>query len=350
MEIQSEDVNAMAATTRLTRSVAQKLSAKLKETLHEDGRKKVLRPRHVKIELDSDADVESMQRAPKKGTNNNLVLDDQLICERKPDTSEIFDQKKELGKGSKIHRKNFGKEPDHWMEVLNNIREMRKNRDAPVDTMGCDKLCDDDILPEVRRYQLLLSLMLSSQTKDQVTSAAMGRLREHDCTVDNIIKMSEETLGQLIYPVSFWRTKARSIKRTSEILKDKYANDIPNTVEDLCKLPGVGPKMAHLAMQCAWNMVTGIGTDTHVHRISNRLGWANAKQPDKTRIELESWVPRELWAEVNHLLVGFGQTVCRPVNPRCSDCLNKDLCPLGIQTLRSRKRQMKRDVEEEEVD
>lgn len=149
MEIQSEDVNAMAATTRLTRSVAQKLSAKLKETLHEDGRKKVLRPRHVKIELDSDADVESMQRAPKKGTNNNLVLDDQLICERKPDTSEIFDQKKELGKGSKINRKNFGKEPDHWMEVLNNIREMRKNRDAPVDTMGCDKLCDDDILPEV---------------------------------------------------------------------------------------------------------------------------------------------------------------------------------------------------------
>lgn len=149
MDIQSEDVDAMAGTTRLTRSVAQKLSAKLKETLHEDGRKKVLRPRHVKIELDTDADGESMQHAPKKGTNNNLVLDDQLICEKKPDTIKIFDQKKELGKGSKIHRNNFGKEPDHWMEVLNNIREMRKNRDAPVDTMGCDKLCDDDILPEV---------------------------------------------------------------------------------------------------------------------------------------------------------------------------------------------------------
>lgn len=149
MEIHLEDVNAMTATTRLTRSVAQKLSAKLNEALREDGRKKISRPHHVKIELDPDANNESVQHATEKTDDNKLVPDDQLICEGKPDTSELFDQKKELGRGSKIHRKNFGKEPDHWMEVLNNIREMRKNRDAPVDTMGCDKLCDDNILPEV---------------------------------------------------------------------------------------------------------------------------------------------------------------------------------------------------------
>lgn len=151
METHSEDANAMAATTRVTRSVAQKLSTKFKKALREDGPKKVLQPRHIKIKLDSDADGESMQHTTKECANNNLVLDDQLICERKPDTSEIFDKKKEMFKRSKIHQKNFGKEPDHWMEVLNNIREMRKNRDSPVDTMGCDKLCDDDILPEVSR-------------------------------------------------------------------------------------------------------------------------------------------------------------------------------------------------------
>lgn len=119
------------------------------------------------------------------------------------------------------------------------------------------------------------------------------------------------------------------LKKTSSILKEKYNNDIPDSAEKLCELPGVGPKMAHICMQVAWDKISGIGVDTHVHRIANRLGWVKkmTKIPEDTRKELESWLPKELWADVNHLLVGFGQTICTPQRPKCTDCLNKDICP-----------------------
>ncbi|KAK7003298.1 endonuclease III-like protein 1 [Biomphalaria glabrata] len=219
--------------------------------------------------------------------------------------------------------------PYQWLEQLSNIREMRKSRDAPVDTMGCDVISDSKAPPKDYRYQVLLSLMLSSQTKDQVTSAAMGRLREHGCNVSNILSTSDDVLGQLIYPAGFWKKKVKYIKQTSEILANKYGGDIPNSVEELCSLPGVGPKMAHLVMKCAWNTVTGIGVDTHVHRITNRLGWVQkpTKQPEDTRKELEDWLPRSYWSEVNHLLVGFGQQICLPVRPKCDQCLNQSICP-----------------------
>lgn len=227
-------------------------------------------------------------------------------------------------------------EPPVWRCQLENINEMRKNRDAPVDTMGCDVISDALASPQVYRYQVLLSLMLSSQTKDQITSAAMAKLRTHGCNIPNILQTSDKELGELIYPVGFWKRKVEYIKRTSEILRDQYYGDIPNNVEDLCKLPGVGPKMAYLVMKCAWNQVTGIGVDTHVHRISNRLGWVKktTKQPEDTRKALEDWLPREFWTDINHLLVGFGQQTCLPVKPKCSECLNKDICPFGKSQLR----------------
>ncbi|XP_075035430.1 endonuclease III-like protein 1 [Mixophyes fleayi] len=220
-------------------------------------------------------------------------------------------------------------EPKNWKEELENIRQMRRGRDAPVDEMGAEKCYDQSAPPEVMRYQVLLSLMLSSQTKDQVTSAAMTRLREHGLTVSQILKTDEQTLGKLIYPVGFWKSKVKYIKQTTEILQEKYAGDIPNNVAELVKLPGVGPKMAHLVMDIAWHKVSGIGVDTHVHRISNRLKWVKkeTKTPEDTRIALEDWMPRDLWSEINWLLVGFGQQVCLPVAPRCSECLNRDICP-----------------------
>ncbi|XP_066140369.1 endonuclease III-like protein 1 [Euwallacea fornicatus] len=228
-----------------------------------------------------------------------------------------------------VARKNVKKMPDNWEEVLENLRDMRKNFDAPVDSLGCHKCSDETASPEVIRYQALLSLMLSSQTKDEVTHAAMLRLREHGCTVENILKMSNEELGNLIIPVGFWKSKVKYIKKASEILKDQYNCDIPRTVEDLCKLPGVGPKMAHLCMKTAWGETTGIGVDTHVHRICNRLGWVKTKTPEETRKALEGWLPFELWCEVNHLLVGFGQQICIAKKPACVSCKNRNLCPYG---------------------
>ncbi|XP_054762382.2 endonuclease III-like protein 1 [Lytechinus pictus] len=227
-------------------------------------------------------------------------------------------------------------EPVMWKEQLENIREMRKNRDAPVDSMGAEKICDSSAAPEVYRYHVLLSLMLSSQTKDQVTSAAMTKLKNHGLTVNNILKTPEAKIGQLIYPVGFWKRKADYIKRTTQILKDQYQGDIPPTLKELVQLPGVGPKMAHIIMDVGWNQVTGIGVDTHVHRISNRLKWVKkeTKAPEDTRVALEDWLPRDMWSEVNVLLVGFGQQTCLPVGPKCFECLNKDICPFGKQEIR----------------
>ncbi|XP_063534216.1 uncharacterized protein LOC134744367 [Cydia strobilella] len=220
-------------------------------------------------------------------------------------------------------------EPPHWQDFLLNLRNMRANKDAPVDTMGCHMSSDPKAPPEVIRYQHLISLMLSSQTKDQVTFEAMERLREKGLTIDNVLSMSDDELGKLIYPVGFWKTKVKYIKKTTQTLKEQYNGDIPDSVEKLCKLTGVGPKMAHICMSVAWNKVTGIGVDTHVHRISNRIGWVKkpTATPEDTRKALEAWLPFELWGEVNHLLVGFGQTICLPIGPNCEECLNKDICP-----------------------
>ncbi|KAM8960383.1 LOW QUALITY PROTEIN: endonuclease III-like protein 1 [Pelodytes ibericus] len=220
-------------------------------------------------------------------------------------------------------------EPKDWCWILENIRQMRSKGDAPVDKMGAEKCCDQNAPPEVMRYQVLLSLMLSSQTKDQVTSAAMHRLREHGLTVGRILETDDDTLGKLIYPVGFWKSKVKYIKETTKILHEHYKGDIPDNLADLVKLPGVGPKMAHLVMDIAWKNVSGIGVDTHVHRISNRLKWVKneTKTPEETRVGLEDWMPRELWSEINWLLVGFGQQICLPTSPRCCDCLNKDICP-----------------------
>lgn len=157
----------------------------------------------------------------------------------------------------------------------------------------------------------------------------MTRLRAHDLSVPSILKMDEDKLGKLIYPVGFWKTKVKYLKRATEMIHREFGDDIPDTLEGLVSLPGVGPKMAHLAMAIAWKRVSGIGVDTHVHRISNRLGWTQSttKNPEGTRIALEEWLPRDLWHEINWLLVGFGQQVCLPVSPLCSTCLNQHTCP-----------------------
>ncbi|XP_053413688.1 endonuclease III-like protein 1 isoform X2 [Nycticebus coucang] len=220
-------------------------------------------------------------------------------------------------------------EPQDWQQHLFNIRTMRSKKDAPVDQLGAEHCYDPSAPPKVRRYQVLLSLMLSSQTKDQVTAGAMQRLRARGLTVDTILQTDDSTLGELIYPVGFWRNKVKYIKQTSAILQQRYGGDIPASVAELVALPGVGPKMAHLAMAVGWGIVSGIAVDTHVHRIANRLRWTKkaTKSPEETRRGLEEWLPRELWSEINGLLVGFGQQTCLPLHPRCQACLNHALCP-----------------------
>lgn len=243
-------------------------------------------------------------------------------------------------------------EPDNWRQILDNIRQMRQMMPAPVDTMGCDQFKDDQTVPaKIRRYHTLVSLMLSSQTKDQVNFECMQRLRKHGLTPENVVATDVAVLEKLIYPVSFYKNKAKFIKQSSQILLDSYDGDIPDTIDGLLKLPGVGKKMAHLCMRSAWNVVTGIGVDTHVHRICNWLQWVpkQTKTPEDTRVALEKWLPFELWEEVNQLLVGFGQTICPATNPYCNECLNATICPAkgkhGI-----RKTPIKREIKVEELE
>lgn len=145
--------------------------------------------------------------------------------------------------------------------------------------------------------------------------------------------MTDIELDSLISKVGFHNNKTKYLKKTSEILQTQHDGDVPGDLHTLLSFPGVGPKMAHLFLQAAYGKVDGIGVDTHVHRIAARLGWTKAKdkQPEDTRIELESWLPRGRWQPVNALLVGLGQTICTPINPRCGDCPVRDagLCPTG---------------------
>jgi endonuclease-3 len=210
--------------------------------------------------------------------------------------------------------------------VYEKISDFRKLNLAPVDTMGCDILAKAET-PAIKRYETLTALQLSSQTKDQVTAEAICNLQKHSLTPQSIVNTSDKDLNELIKKVGFHNRKTIYMKKTAQILIDKYGGDIPSTLEEVMELPGIGPKMAHLIMQTCWNVNSGIGVDTHVHRISNRLGWVETKNPEETRKALEDWVPVTMWKEINHLLVGFGQTCCKPVGPLCSFCPVSDLCP-----------------------
>ena len=192
------------------------------------------------------------------------------------------------------------------------------------------------MLVKDKRFQTLIALMLSSQTKDTTNAIAMRRLQTElpspGLTLENVLVVNPVKLNEMIYVVGFHNNKTRYIKAAALILRDDYAGDIPDTIEGLMSLPGVGPKMAYLCLSAAWGRTEGIGVDVHVHRITNLWGWHNTKAPEDTRASLEAWLPRERWHEINHLLVGFGQTICLPVGRKCGECVlsEKGLCPAAV--------------------
>ncbi|KZV25410.1 endonuclease III [Dorcoceras hygrometricum] len=228
--------------------------------------------------------------------------------------------------------------PTNWSDVLEGIRKMRSSEDAPVDSMGCEK-AGSSLPPGERRFAVLVSSLLSSQTKDHVTHGAIQRLRQNELlSAEAMDKADEGAIKDIIYPVGFYTRKASNLKKVAKICISKYNGDIPSTLEELLLLPGIGPKMAHLIMNVGWNNVQGICVDTHVHRICNRLGWVSrpgTKQktstPEQTRVSLQLWLPKEEWVPINPLLVGFGQTICTPLRPRCDMCTISGLCPSAFR-------------------
>ncbi|OAP55502.1 hypothetical protein AYL99_10475 [Fonsecaea erecta] len=166
-----------------------------------------------------------------------------------------------------------------------------------------------------------------------------------DLTVGNMITCDPKHLDSLIGKVGFHNNKTKYIKQVATILKQEYNSDIPNTIEGLIRLPGVGPKMAYLCMSAAWGIDEGIGVDVHVHRITNLWGWHKTKTPEETRAWLEGWLPRDKWHEINRMLVGLGQTVCLPVGRRCGDCdlAGTGLCKAEIRGWKATERRVKKE-------
>lgn len=150
--------------------------------------------------------------------------------------------------------------------------------------------------------------------------------------LESVLALEPSELNAFINKVGFHNLKTKYIKQTAEILRDKWNSDIPDTIEGLTSLPGVGPKMAYLTMSAAWGKDEGIGVDVHVHRITNLWGWNKTQQPEQTRAALESWLPRDKWHDINNLLVGHGQTICLPVGRKCGECklAVEGLCPSAV--------------------
>ncbi|KNG73938.1 endonuclease III [Plasmodium falciparum IGH-CR14] len=259
----------------------------------------------------------------KKRKNKNVKSDKIKIDEKGVD-KKFIDEK---GVDKKIiDEKNVEFKRAHFLLTYNKLKEMRKDIIAPVDKYGCDKLSEKTNDMKVFRFQTLISCMLSSRTKDEVTAMVMDKLKKHGLTVHNILNTTEEQLKKLIYGIGFYNVKAKQILQICHILKNKYNSDIPHTYEELKKLPGIGEKIAQLILQTALNKHEGIAVDIHVHRIANRLNWVNSKNELDTQMKLKSYVQKELWSEINHVLVGFGQVICKGKKPLCEKCTLTNKC------------------------
>jgi len=179
-------------------------------------------------------------------------------------------------------------------------------------------------------FLTLIGCILSLRTKDETTAAAAGRLFARADTPDAMLALALRTLERLIYPVGFYRTKARVIRGICRDLIEKFGGAVPDTIDDLLELKGVGRKTANLVVTEAFGK-PGICVDTHVHRISNRWGLVETKTPEKTETALREVLPRRHWIGYNALLVAFGQTICQPTSPWCSRCPIAGACPrIGV--------------------
>lgn len=181
-------------------------------------------------------------------------------------------------------------------------------------------------------FQVLIATLLSAQTKDAVTAAASERLFAAARTPEAMQRLTVQRIERLIYPVSFYRTKAVHVKETCRQIMVRYGGRVPAAMEELLTLPGVGRKTANLVLILAHRSASNICVDTHVHRISNRLGWVATRTPDETEQALYAAVHRRWWPLINLYLVTWGQNVCRPVYPLCGQCVLADVCPrIGVE-------------------
>ena len=221
-----------------------------------------------------------------------------------------------------LTRRRFKVTPETVSVLIKTLRREAPSWNAPIVTLAATHTRDP--------FQTLISCILSLRTKDETTAVATKRLFERASTPEAMLKIPVRQLERLIFPVGFYRTKARVIRGISSDLKARYGGKVPDDLDALLTLKGVGRKTANLVVTEAFRK-PGICVDTHVHRISNRWGLVETTTPDKTEMALREVLPRRHWLEYNSLLVAFGQTLCHPTSPWCSRCPIEHRCPrLGV--------------------
>lgn len=183
-------------------------------------------------------------------------------------------------------------------------------------------------------FKILISCVLSLRTKDETTAGAVGRLFKLADRPEEILKLGHEKIEEAIYPVGFYRVKTRNIIAICRDLADKYDSKVSDDIDELLKLKGVGRKTANLVVTLGYKK-PGICVDTHVHRISNRWGYVKTKSPEETEYELRKKLPRKYWLIYNDLLVTYGQNICKPISPLCSQCKIARFCDrVGVERSR----------------
>lgn len=213
-----------------------------------------------------------------------------------------------------------------FQKVLTRLNRVVSRWDAPVVTL-------------VARtgegpFRVLISCLLSLRTKDETTAVAVEKLFARAVTPEAILAIPEKELQQLIYPVGFYRVKAKVLHAVSRQVLERFGGRVPDTIEGLLELSGVGRKTANLVLSQGWGK-DGICVDVHVHRISNRLGFVRTRTPEETEMTLRKKLPVRHWRTINQILVAFGQNHCRPVSPLCSSCPVADACErVGVKTSR----------------
>jgi endonuclease-3 len=196
-------------------------------------------------------------------------------------------------------------------DIIRLLEKELENRELPI----VSELAREHQDP----FKILISTLLSLRTKDEVTAVATERLFVLASTPEGMLRLPAEEIRKAIYPVGFYRTKAETILRVSRELIDRFHARVPDALDELLSLKGVGRKTANLVVSLGFGGA-GLCVDTHVHRISNRLGYVRTKNPEETEFSLRKKLPQEYWSRYNTLLVAFGRNTCRPVSPLCSTC------------------------------
>jgi endonuclease-3 len=199
----------------------------------------------------------------------------------------------------------------YWDHIFKELESNLKGKELPAVSRVAEVSRDP--------FKVLVSTVISLRTKDEVTSGASERLFARAENPGELAAVKEEEIERLIYPAGFYRTKAKNLKQIARILLSEYGGRVPSEMDKLLSLPGVGRKTANLVRNEGYGL-PGICVDTHVHRISNRIGWVSTKNPTETEYALEKVLPEKYWIPINTLLVGFGKRVCTPISPWCSVC------------------------------